>query len=110
MNVNLTKKGTVAVISVQGRVDTMSAPGLEQKVSEWISEGETRLILDLTDMDYISSAGLRTLIVVGKKAKAQGGFLWCCALQGVVGKVFEVSGFPRLIPVYASVDEALGAL
>ncbi|MEW6348057.1 MAG: STAS domain-containing protein [Thermodesulfobacteriota bacterium] len=107
MNVTLTKKGTVAVVAVQGRVDTISAPTLEKMAIEWIGSGETRLILDLSAMDYISSAGLRALFVVGKTAKSRGGSVCCCALQGVVAQVFEVSGFHRMLPVYDSVDAAL---
>ncbi len=107
VNVTLTKQRTVAVVEVHGRVDTMSAPSLEQKVIEWIGSGENKLILDLSEMDYISSAGLRSLVVIAKRAKGQGGLVCCCALQGVVAKIFEVSGFSRLLPVYNTVGDAL---
>lgn len=107
MNVTLTKEGAAAVITVRGRLDTMSAPELEQKLTEWISGGSIRLILDLAGLEYISSAGLRILLSAAKKASAQGGFLSCCALQGIVRKVFDVSDFSRILPVYDTLDEAL---
>lgn len=109
MNITLTKTGNAAVITVQGRVDTLSAPTVEQKLTQWLDGGETRMILDLSEMEYISSAGLRTVLVIGKKAKANGGSVCCCALQGMVKKVFDVSGFSLVLPVYDTVDEALAA-
>ncbi|MDQ7784188.1 MAG: STAS domain-containing protein [Desulfomonilaceae bacterium] len=109
MNITLTRTGDAAVIAVQGRVDTLSAPTVEQKLTQWLDEGETRMILDLSELEYISSAGLRTVLVIGKKAKANGGSLCCCALRGMVRKVFDVSGFSLVLPVYNTVDEALAA-
>jgi len=106
-NVTLTKTGNAAVIAVQGRVDTLSASTVEQALTQWIDAGETQMILDLSQLEYISSAGLRTVLVVGKKAKASGVSLCCCALQGVVKKVFDVSGFSLVLPIYNTVEDAL---
>ncbi|MFH1115063.1 MAG: STAS domain-containing protein [Pseudomonadota bacterium] len=105
----MTKTRDVAVITVQGRVDTLSAGDLEQTLIQWIEAGERQLILDLSGLEYISSAGLRTVLVAGKKAKANGGSLCCCALQDMVRRVFDVSGFSLILSVYNSLDEALAA-
>ncbi len=109
VNVTLTKRGNTAVIAVQGRVDTLSASDVEQKLFQWIDAGETQLVLDLGELEYISSAGLRTVLVVAKKAKANGGSLCCCQLQGVVKKVFDVSGISHVLTVYNTLDEALAS-
>jgi anti-anti-sigma factor len=58
----------------------------------------------------MSSAGLRSILSLGKKVKAQGGSLVFCNLQGMVQEVFDVSGFTSIFSVYASQEEALGAM
>lgn len=107
MNISISKEGDLAVISVEGRVDTVSAPELEKRLVEQISVGDTRLVVDFCGVDYISSAGLRSLMVAAKKANASGGKLSCCSLTGVVKKVFEVSGFATILPVYESMEDAV---
>ncbi len=107
MEVKFTKKDDVAVIEVEGRMDTLSAPDFEKQIQGWISQGEANFVVDFSRLDYISSAGLRSLMVAAKAAKAKGGQLSCCALQGVVKKVFDVSGFSNLLPVYDSVEAAI---
>ncbi|MEW6531569.1 MAG: STAS domain-containing protein [Thermodesulfobacteriota bacterium] len=106
MEITLNKSGQLVVVSVAGRMDTLSAPDFEKKLQEWISQGETRFVVDFSNLDYISSAGLRSLMVVAKDVRARGGELACCALKGVAKQVFDVSGFSALLPVYESVEEA----
>lgn len=107
MNIGIDKQGDLVVISVEGRIDTMSAPKLEERLLERISLGETRLVVNFASVDYISSAGLRSLMVAAKNASARGGKLSCSSLSGVVKKVFQVSGFATILPVYGSVEEAV---
>ncbi len=109
MNLELRKQGSAAVIAVEGRVDTVTAPDLEERILEWVDQGESHLVLDLSDVEYVSSAGLRALLVIAKTAKSCGGGLACCRLQDMVKRVFEVSGFTAVIPVYATLEEALPA-
>jgi len=107
VNISISKQGDLAMISVQGRIDTVSAPELEKRLVEQISLGDARLVVDFGGVDYISSAGLRSLMVAAKKADAGGGKLSCCSLTGVVKKVFEVSGFAKIFPVYESMEDAV---
>jgi len=107
VNISMSKHGDLAMISVEGRIDTVSAPELEKTLVEQISLGDAKLVVDCGRVDYISSAGLRSLMVAAKKANAGGGNLSCCALTGVVRKVFEVSGFVTILPVYESVEDAI---
>lgn len=72
-----------------------------------ISEGATRLIVDCPKLNYVSSAGLRALVVAAQAVKSKGGDLSCCALSGVVRKVFEITGFTALPPGYETVEDAL---
>lgn len=98
------------VVTVKGRLDTLTAPEFEKRISEWMREGKTDFIADFSGLEYISSAGLRSLLVLGKKLKAQQGTLALCSLTPVVAKVFAISNFTALFPQYDSVEKALEAL
>lgn len=107
MQVSLSKAGDYSVVTIEGRIDTVSAPEFEKSLEGWIREGQTRFLLDLSKLEYISSAGLRSVLIAGKTARANGGRVCCCGLTGLVKQVFDVSGFSALIPVFDSVDAAL---
>jgi anti-sigma B factor antagonist len=105
MDITFAEKDDWTIVTVEGRMDTVSAPDFESKVQERIAEGAKRLVVDLSRLEYISSAGLRCILVAGKSSTATGGRLCCCGLQGVVKKVFDVSGFTSLFPVYDSLED-----
>ena len=107
MNISIDKRGDRVVVSVEGRIDTVSAPELEKRLLERISQGDTRLIVDFARVDYICSAGLKSLMVAARNASAGGGQLSCSAVSGVVEKVFQVSGFATILPLYDSVEDAV---
>ncbi|GEM_PF-132091 len=109
VKINLSKSADRAIVVVEGRLDTVSAPDFGSQLQQWISDGETRFVLDLADLEYVSSAGLRTILVLAKEAKAQGGEVCCCRVQGLVKQVFDVSGFSSIIPVFDSLEGALKA-
>ncbi|MGA9598814.1 MAG: STAS domain-containing protein [Methylocystis sp.] len=98
------------VISPKSRVDSGTAGAFEARCMSLISEGPTKVIIDFSDVDYISSAGLRALLIVGKKAKSLGGALTLCGLNGSVREVMAVSGFDTILGSHAGVSEAAAAL
>lgn len=107
MDIDVKKSGQALVVSVTGRIDTVSAPDFQQKIEEILAQGETRIVVDLEKLDYVSSAGLRSILIGAQKAKAVRGSLSCCALRGMVKKVFEISGFGTMLPIFDSVEDAL---
>lgn len=96
-------------VKVTGRMDAVTAPGFDQECGRWIEEGNKDLIVDLSGLEYISSAGLRVILGVGKKVKAQGGSLTFGGMSGMVKEVFEISGFSSIFPVYDSLEAALAS-
>ena len=72
-------------------------------------EAFAAIVLDLSAVDYISSVGLRVLMLAAKQVKSQGGSISVAALQPVVREIFEISRFNLVIPSYAGVDDALAA-
>jgi anti-anti-sigma factor len=97
------------IITVTGRMDAVTAPEFETRVLDWIHAGETHLIVDLGGLEYISSAGLRSILTIAKNLKTQQGQMVLCALRNTVKEVFEISGFSTIIPVCESVDVAIKA-
>ncbi len=84
-------------IDIKGRLDTSSAPELEQVLDEKL-DGAESLIFDMTDIDYISSAGLRVLLSAQKKMNKKGGMIVKNANE-VVMEVFEVIGFVDILNI-----------
>ncbi len=101
-----TKEGEAAVLRVSGRIDAATAPGFEQACRDVLAAGEKILILDFGELQYISSAGLRSLLVIGKTLAERGGGLRIAKTTGVVAQVFELSGFYSLFSCFDSVEKA----
>ena len=95
-------------LAFKGRLDTSSAIQAEQAVRGSLGAGDKNLILDLTDMDYISSAGLRVLLLANKYLKQKAGDLALCGLQPNVLEVLNISGFTPLFLIAATPDAAKG--
>ena len=108
MDVYEQRRGDTLVLQPIGRLDSVSSQDLQTELLRRIGEGDTAIVLDLKDLIYISSAGLRVLLLVGKELKTRDGQLALCALNQNVREVFEISGFISLFPVHASIDEATG--
>ncbi len=98
---------TTAVLTVAGRMDAVSAPRFEATCLDLLDQGHGVQIADLGSLEYISSAGLRSILSAAKKLKAAGGGLAFCGLTGMVDEVFRVSGFLKMFKVHPSLGEAL---
>jgi anti-sigma B factor antagonist len=98
------------IIRPQSRVDSSTASAFEALCASLIDEGPARVVIDFSEVDYISSAGLRALLVAAKKAKSLGGALTLCGLSGGVREVMAVSGFDTILGAHPSVSEARTAL
>jgi anti-anti-sigma factor len=105
MQITTVKAGAVTVAVLDGRLDTVTAAGAEQQLLGLLQEGA--LVADLASVPYISSAGLRLLLKAAKTAKGAGVTFAVCASQPTVREVFEISGFNKVIPAFATRDEAV---
>jgi anti-anti-sigma factor len=94
------------VLRVTGRMDAESAPQFEEKCRACIAEGLTSLVVDLGELTYISSMGLRSFISVAKALTEKEGALRLCRLKGLVKQVFEITGLLGMFRVYESVEAA----
>lgn len=107
MDISGSRRGLSFVVKVSGRMDAVSAPQFEEKCVQWIEAGETHLVVDMGGLEYVSSAGLRSILAVGRKLRSGGGSLIFCNLRGMVHEVFEISGFVSIFPVHNTLETAL---
>ena len=94
-------------MKLEGRLDISNSSQFEQDCMKWIEQGQRKFILDLAALEYISSAGLRSILAATKKLKAQNGSLALCALSGLVEEVVTVSGFDNILQVFPDLDQAM---
>jgi anti-sigma B factor antagonist/stage II sporulation protein AA (anti-sigma F factor antagonist) len=100
----------VVVAAPAGRIDHQSAAQLEAALAPLIADAAARrgaLVLDFSGVDYISSVGLRVLMVAAKQMREHEAELVVAALQGVVAEIFAISRFDRVLTVTATLDDAL---
>ena len=90
-----------------GRLDSNNSAGFEKEILSAIDAGEVRILIDFSDLTYISSAGLRVILLTAKKTKAATGKLVLCSLSDSINEVFLVSGFNTILDIQANKDAAL---
>ena len=93
-------------MQVSGRIDVETAPDFEHACVEVVRGAEKVVVLDLGGVQYISSTGLRSLLVIGKELQERGGVLRLANLTPTVGQLFEQSRFYSLFPCFESVEKA----
>lgn len=104
MRISEEERDGVICLKIDGRLDGESAPAAEAKVKALLAEGRRRLLFDLSGMSYISSAGLRVVLLAVKRLQATGGQIVLAALTPDVQEVFDVSNFSRIVPITATVE------
>ncbi len=97
------------VLCLTGRLDGTNTAILEAAVAGHLEAGETLLLFDLENLIYISSAGLRVLLIIARKMQAQSGKALFCGFSEEISQVFEVSGFKDVLSVYRGRADALAA-
>ena len=107
MNVTIRDANDAKVVDFEGSLDTSTSPDAEGRLSS-LMEGEgVKILINFKKLDYISSAGLRVLLVSAKRLKSRGGELRLCHLNETVQEVFEISGFSSILKVFNTESEAL---
>ncbi len=107
MDITEAQEAGRAVAILDGRLDTATAPMTEAKLTALLKQGG--VIADLSAVRYVSSAGLRVLLKAAKLAKEGGVPFAVVGLQAPVREVFEISGFDKIIPAFATRAEAAAA-
>ena len=104
MQITQSQAGALQVATLEGRLDTATAAAAEAQLMTLLAP--PGLVLDLTNVRYVSSAGLRTLLKLAKEARTKSASFSLVGLQPAVREVFEISGFDKIIPAFGTLAEA----
>lgn len=107
MELIVSEQQPFTVVKVKGKLDTGTADAFQELCLQLLADGKNQLALDFEQLSYLSSAGLRGILIAGKKAKAAKGKLVICHLSGMAGEVFSMSGFDGIFSVYKDLAELL---
>ncbi len=109
MDITESTAGSVKVAALKGRLDTATAPAAEAKLLALL-EGGAKLVADMTEVHYVSSAGLRVLLKAAKQAKSAGGAFALAGPQAPVREVLEISGFDKILAIHPTRDAAVAGI
>ena len=97
LNINKVLEGDKLTVALEGRLDTVTAPELEAELKDSLEE-ITELVLDMKDLEYISSAGLRVLLTA-QKSMSQKGSMKLINVNETVMEIFDVTGFVDILTI-----------
>jgi anti-anti-sigma factor len=109
MQISTRTSNDIHIVGIAGSLDSTTSPQA-QKSLDGVVAGAKKVLLDFSQLDYISSAGLRVLLGAAKQLRASGGKLGMFGLNQSVREVFEISGFSSILAVYPSEAEAVTAM
>lgn len=109
MQITTEQVDTTLVVIPAGRLDSNNATGFEKTVTDYVRNGERRIVIDLSQIEYISSAGLRVVLMLVKQLKAGNGSLVLCGMKPSIKEVFDISGFSKILQIRGTRAEALAA-
>ena len=98
MNISETRAGDAIQIQIEGRVDTTTSPQLQSAILQAFQKGN-KLVLDFSNVAYVSSAGLRALLIGQKTANSKGGSMTLTHVPEAVSQVFDMSGFSGILSI-----------
>jgi anti-sigma B factor antagonist len=106
---NTSYKEGVAIITLIGGIDTAAAPQLEKELSTLVGEGKRKILLDFSEVTFISSGGLRVLLSTSKKIRDPQVRFGFCGLSQEVNKILKLVGFNTIFTIFPSERDALDA-
>ncbi len=109
MNVEFQRVEGDLVLSAEGRVDGTNASNFQEAIQTAIQDTDQTVVFDFEKLSYISSAGLRAILVVAKTLQQKGVSFAACSMTESVREVFVISGFDKIIPVYDDHQAAISS-
>jgi anti-sigma B factor antagonist len=97
----------IEILQVSGRIDPSTSNQLEEEINAALSTGQSKLVLNLSEVEFISSTGLRIFLTALKKVKAQNGDVKICCMNSNVEKIFKIAGFVSLFDILSTEEEAV---
>jgi len=100
----------VKIVYLEGEMDTNTSPEILEALDKLRKDGVMKMVLNLENLDFISSAGLRVLLATAQQLKTSGGDLRVCQLNKEIKEVFDISGFSTLLMVFDNEAKALSGM
>ena len=110
MDIQTERNNGTLIAKTAGRIDGVNARDFEEALKAAISVDDNNVVMDLEGLSYISSAGLRVILLIAKTLRKRNAELMLCSLSDPIREVFEISGFDKIIPVHASRADALATI
>ena len=108
MQIEQSKKGEADLVALAGRLDVNTAPELDECLRRLVDQGARCVILDFSRLEYMGSAGLRSILALGRMLQALQGKLVLCGASGIVKNVLVMSGFSGMFALVDSLDQVEG--
>ena len=107
MKITQRVEGDVTVFLPEGRIDTQASTDIDQALQAAVTAGNHNMVVDMSKVDYISSAGLRALAAVLVKSREEGGDMKLGGLNERVSRVFKIIGFDLLMSIHDTPEAAI---
>ncbi|MFH0736628.1 MAG: STAS domain-containing protein [bacterium] len=107
MEIKEERTGRFYILSITGRLDASTSNIFEEKLISLLDSGETQILINFSELEYISSSGLRVLLVGAKKLKTTNQKISLCNLRSHIYEVFEIAGFTPIFNIFKTLQEAL---
>ncbi|MDR0968637.1 MAG: STAS domain-containing protein [Holosporaceae bacterium] len=105
MEIKIAEEDGITVVTPVGRVDTSTSKAFEDGVMSAVASGK-KLAIRFNEIDYMSSAGLRVVLMAGKKLTASGGALALIDMPEKIFSVFRISGFDKILKIFPNLAES----
>jgi len=109
MDIIETRSGDTLILALAGRLDTNTSGAFEKELIGRIEGGESDLVLDFVGLDFVSSAGMRILLMAAKRIRAAKGRMVLCGVSEAIYNVFQISGFVAILTIVPTRNDALAA-
>ena len=110
MGINAERANGTVIAKADGRIDSSNSREFHSDLEAVIAESDAALVLDFEDVSYISSAGMRVILLAAKNLQKSGMRFVLCSMNDSIREVFKISGFDKIIPIHKSQAEALSAV
>jgi anti-anti-sigma factor len=109
-DVKITEIDDIWRVSLSGHLDTTTSSDLEKSLQEILAKPASKILIDFSTLDYISSSGLRVFLIAAKQVKKSGGKLVLCKMQEFIKNVFAISGFLQILEVVDDCEAAMAQM
>ncbi|RLD64035.1 MAG: anti-sigma factor antagonist [Bacteroidetes bacterium] len=107
MDLKFRKDGNATILEISGRLDTSNYESFSEELFKKLEAGDKYIVVDMEDLEYISSSGLRVFLAALKKIREKEGDIALCCMSKSINEVFEISGFSTIFKIYVKMDDAL---